>query len=160
MHWAHECVTTLPEADSRQLICRIAPRESKNHEWDTWFLFSNASMSTHWAIRRVKAITDTMTDKYWTKIGTQSVQVFKWLLFKLSVEHFFTSEISTIQEPKGRLWLFWNFDAWETEKQVGKWLFNIIFVLRKSRIYRSSIAVILMDYIEDYQTFQMLPQLR
>ena len=35
------------------LICRTAPRESKKHGSDAWFLFSNASMSTHWAFRRV-----------------------------------------------------------------------------------------------------------
>ena len=38
------------EADLRLPICRIAPRESKKHKR---FLFSNAFMSTHWAIRRV-----------------------------------------------------------------------------------------------------------
>ena len=51
---ACRCVTTLLEADSRLLFRQIAPRESKNHERDAWFLFSNATMSTHWAIRRVR----------------------------------------------------------------------------------------------------------
>ena len=49
---ACRCVTTLLEAVSRLLICRTAPRKSKKHERDAWF-FSNASMSAHWAIRRV-----------------------------------------------------------------------------------------------------------
>ena len=38
----------------RLLICRTAPRELKNHERDAWFLFSNDSISTHWAIRTVR----------------------------------------------------------------------------------------------------------
>ena len=50
---ACRCVTTLLEADSRLLIRRTALRESKKHDRDAWFLFSNALMSTHWALRRV-----------------------------------------------------------------------------------------------------------
>ena len=50
---ACRCVTTLLEADSRLLICWTAPRESEKHEDDAWFWLYNASISTHWAIRRV-----------------------------------------------------------------------------------------------------------
>ena len=47
---ACRCVTTILVADSRLLVCRIAPRESKKHEINAWFF---ALMSTHWAIRGV-----------------------------------------------------------------------------------------------------------
>ena len=47
---------TVLEAYSWLLICRIGPRESKKHARDEWFEFFNASMSTHWAIRRVISI--------------------------------------------------------------------------------------------------------
>ena len=33
------CVTTLLEADSRLLICRVEPTEPKKHTRDTWFYF-------------------------------------------------------------------------------------------------------------------------
>ena len=36
-------------------LYRSAPRVKK-HETEAWFLFSNASMSTHWAIRRVTVV--------------------------------------------------------------------------------------------------------
>ena len=50
---ACQCVIIPLEADLRQLTCRMAPKEwVKTHEIDAWFPFSNASMSTHWAIRR------------------------------------------------------------------------------------------------------------
>ena len=47
------CMTTLLDAYSRLVICRIALRGSKKYERDVWFLFFNASMSTHWATRGV-----------------------------------------------------------------------------------------------------------
>ena len=49
-HWAH--------VGARPPYLRLIRdywfvRKSKKHEGDAWFLFSNASMSTHWAIRRI-----------------------------------------------------------------------------------------------------------
>ena len=82
----------------------MVPRESEKHKRDAWFLLSNALISTHWAIRRVKLEKNLLKNPK----NLKNTKTIWWPLY--SIER--RANRTWFHQKRTRFWV--SFFAWKT----------------------------------------------